>query len=421
MKPEPGCQFEYAVETLLPTLDEAVSSQTIADRPVAAFLSGGVDSSAVVSSMQLGRDTPVTTCAMGFADPAHDERSVAATVANHLGTDHHAWMTDLDATTLAPAIAAIYGEPFADTSALPTVLLCKGARSRATVALSGDGGDEIFAGYERYLGVLNEARVRRLFPEFARGLIGPVGSLYPALPRSVPAPFRLKTALQSVAEDEGAGYARAVAAINPEAAMALLAPEMRDYRPQNAVETAITAAHQDDPVLAAQAADMATWLPGRMLVKVDRASMASGLEVRPPLLDYRLVEWAATLPRTFKMKGATGKRILKEALKTRLPEDILARRKQGFGAPADTWFHERGGALIDNLLARGAWKDSGYFNPDEVTRLAEKHRAKKGRHGQILWTVLMFDAFLNRDAADRALIEHHSTEISASTRTAAVA
>lgn len=421
-KPQAGCRYEAAVETMLPTLDEAVEAQTIADRPVAAFLSGGVDSSAVVSSMQLGRDTPVTTCAMGFDDPSYDERGAAQQVASHLGTNHHEWVTDIDAASLMPAIAAIYGEPFADTSAVPTVLLCHGARQRATVALSGDGGDEMFAGYARYLGVLQEARLRRVIPEFARqSLIGPMGSIYPALSPSFPAPLRLKTALQSVAEEEGAGYARAVAALKPDQCANLLSPELREYRPQAAVESALSAANTHDPVLAAQAADLATWLPGRMLVKIDRASMASGLEVRPPLLDYRLAEWAASLPRSYKLKGATGKRVLKEALKTRLPEDILARRKQGFGAPVDNWFLANNGALIDNLLARSAWKDSGFFDPDAVSQLAGRHKARKGRFGQALWSVLAFDAFLIRNSEDRNLIADTASRMRTSTRPSAVA
>lgn len=422
LKPEPGCLFEAAVETLLPTLDEAVRSQTISDRPVAAFLSGGVDSSAVTASMQLGRDTPVTTCAMGFDDPSYDERGVAAQVAAHLGTDHHEWITDLDAARLIPAIAAVYGEPFADTSALPTALLCRAARGRATVALSGDGGDEVFAGYERYQGILFEDRLRRVLPQFARrSMIGPAGTFYPSLPRSIPSVFRLKTALQSVAEESEAGYARAVAAIKPDLCAQLLAPEMRDYRPQTAIETAMMAADLDDPVLAAQAADLATWLPGRMLVKVDRASMAAGLEVRPPLLDHRLMEWAATLPRSFKLKGATGKRILKEALKTRVPEDIVDRRKQGFGAPASQWFRDRDGALIDDLLARETWKDSGYFSPEAVAKYADQHRSGRADRSQILWSVLMFDAFLNRRAEDRALLAEGEFAAASSTAASAVA
>ncbi|WP_370337342.1 asparagine synthase (glutamine-hydrolyzing) [Parvularcula marina] len=406
MKPDQGCRFEAALETMLPTLDEAVSDQMISDRPIAAFLSGGVDSSAVASSMQIGREAKVTTCAMGFDDPAYDERGPAAEVARHLGTDHREFVTHFDPAFLIPAVAAIYGEPFADTSAVPTVLLCKGARQHSVVALSGDGGDEIFAGYGRYDGILQEARIRQFLPEVARrSVFRAAGHLYPAFPPSVPAPFRLKTALQSVSEEPEAGYARAVSAILPDRCRALLAPEMRDYEPQSIIESAMVAADISDPVLAAQAVDMVTWMPGRMLVKVDRASMASGLEVRPPLLDHRLVEWAATLPRSFKLKGPTAKRILKEALKPRLPADILARQKQGFGAPVDGWFRDDGGALIDNLMARDAWRDSGYFSPDRVRELAKRHRTGRGQHGQELWSVLMFDAFLTRQSCNRSLLD----------------
>ncbi|MEM9235084.1 MAG: asparagine synthase-related protein, partial [Pseudomonadota bacterium] len=315
-----------------------------------------------------------------------------------------------------------YGEPFADTSAVPTVLLFRGAREHATVALSGDGGDEIFAGYERYQGILHEDRVRRFLPEVARrGLLKHAGDLYPSLPPSVPAPFRLKTALQAVGEDAEAGYARAVSAVLPDRCRGLLAPEMRDYRPEAIVESAMLAANVSDPVLAAQAADLSTWLPGRMLVKVDRASMAAGLEVRPPLLDHRIVEWAATLPRSFKLKGATGKRILKEALENRLPADILTRRKQGFGAPVDSWFRKDGGSMLDDLLGRTVWRDSGYFDAARVTELAQRHRQGKGQFGQELWSVLMFDAFLTRQSCNRALLDDMQSMNSASIGTSAVA
>ena len=149
---------------------------------------------------------------------------------------------------------------------------------------------------------------------------------------------------------------------------------------------------------------MATWLPDRMLVKVDRASLANSLEVRPPLLDYRLVEWAARLPRTFKLKDGNGKRIFKSALEDRLPQDILYRKKQGFGSPVDTWFTDKNGALLRKLRSAEAWRDSGYFNVDAVLKTADHVEQGRARHGQELWSVLMFDAFLTRDAQSRALL-----------------
>ena len=200
------------------------------------------------------------------------------------------------------------------------------------------------------------------------------------------------------------GYARAVSSILPERVRQMLNPGLSNYRPEHVIRTVIRRSGTEDPVLQAQAADLATWLPGRMLVKVDRASMAHGLEVRPPMLDYRLVEWCARLPRDFKVKGANGKRVLKCALADRLPDDVLYRRKQGFGAPVDTWFRGPDSRLTANILSSETWKDSGYFDVDRISRAARRHARGKGNYGQELWSVLMFDAFLNRNSSDR----HHN-------------
>lgn len=422
MAPQQGCHYEAAKETLLPTLDMVVSDQMVSDRPVAAFLSGGVDSSAIAASMQIFHDDRITTCAMGFDDTTKDERHYAQRVASHLNTDHHEFTVTLKADRMLPAIAAIYGEPFADTSSIPTALLCRGTRQHTVVALSGDGGDEVFAGYSRYGGILQEHRIRRLLPEFARrGVIAPAGQLYPSLTPPAPAPLRLKSLLMAIGEGEETGYAHAACILSPDRYRALLTEDLRDYRPEAIVETAMLSANTDDPVLAAQAADMATWLPGRMLVKIDRASMAAGLEVRAPLLDHRLVEWSATLPRSFKLKGPTTKRIFKDAHKSRLPEEILYRHKQGFDAPVDGWFRREGGALLDILLRRQTWQDSGYFNRDTILSFTERHREGKGNFGQELWSVLMFDAFLSRNSADRSLLDDPDITETASLSSSAVA
>lgn len=401
MAPDPRLTFEDATEQLLPLLDSAVRDQMVSDRPIAAFLSGGVDSSAVVSAMMRTGSGHVNSWAMGFDDPRFDERAHARAVAERLGTQHHEGVVHLDPVDMLDVVGSVYGEPFADSSAVPTLLLCRLVGAQATVALSGDGGDEVFAGYGRYVGVLREAMARRLLPRAARrGLIAPLGSVYPLL-ATAPAPLRLKTMLQAVGEDQAAGYARAVSAVLPDRARALIAPALRGCRPESVVEMAIARSGTDDPVLQAQAADLATWLPGRMLVKVDRAAMACGLEVRPPLLDRRLVEWAARLPRTVKVRDGVGKAVLKAALATRLDPAALNRPKQGFGAPVDAWF--RGASSLQARLGAAThWKESGYFDVDRVMATARRHAAGQGRHGQELWSVLAFDAFLTRDATARS-------------------
>lgn len=396
MKPNPALNYGEAVEEVTSLVDRAVSDQMIADVPLAGFLSGGVDSSAIVSAMASLSTAKITTCAMGFDDPAHDERRFAQLVADLYGTDHHEHLVNVDATALIPIVASVYGEPFADSSALPTLMLCALARRHATVALSGDGGDEVFAGYSRYDGILKESRLRRALPwALRKGIASPLGNRYPSgnwLPRQ----FRLRTALQSVGDDAGLGYARAVAAVLPDQASRMLTKPLRGYEPSQLVARLIESADTDDPVLQAQFADLATWLPGRMLVKVDRASMANGLEVRPPLLDYRLVEWAGRLPRSFKLKGGIGKRVFKQALEPDLPREILYRPKQGFGSPMDRWLRANNGELLLHLRNSEPWKDSGFFDVEHILSVAENHENNTKNNGQALWSVLMFNAFLER-------------------------
>jgi asparagine synthase (glutamine-hydrolysing) len=398
--------FEEATEELRSQLDRAVGAQMVSDRPIGAFLSGGVDSGAVVGAMSDHQRDPITTCTIGFDDPAADERALARRVAGRYGTDHHETEVSFDAAELIPAIAAVYGEPFADSSALPMLLLCRMTRQHTVVALSGDGGDEVFAGYGRYDGFLRESRLRNLVPPVARSaIVARAGRLYPHLP-GAPRPLRLKTALQSIGEDEADGYARAVSAVLPHRCDVLLAPALRDYRPQSVVRAAFAAAVSDDPVSRAQYADLSTWLPGRMLPKVDRAAMAFGLEVRPPLLDHRLVEWAGRLPRGHKLADGRGKRVLKAALEGRLPAEVLDGRKKGFGAPLRHWFRQPGSGLVERLLLRTSWRDSGFFDVDEVVRTAEHARSGGAVDVQELWSILMFDAFLDRNRADRVLLRY---------------
>ena len=392
--PERDVPLAESAAATLALLDRAVARQREADVPLGAFLSGGVDSAGIVSSLAQ-HDGRTVTCTMGFEADSHDERAPAARIAERFGTEHHEDVASLDVAGLLPRIARAYGEPFADSSALPTYLLCRAARGHVTVALSGDGADELFAGYGRYGAIAREAMARRLAPGPVRAAtFGQAGRFYPKLDWA-PQKLRLRTTLQALGEDAASAYARAVSAVLPDAANAILAPGLRDVRPQRHVEAAWNEADTDDPLIAAQAADIATWLPGRMLVKVDRASMAHGLEVRAPFLDADLASHAAALPRRARRHEGVGKRALKAALADRLPDDILYRPKQGFDAPTDVWFREDEGALAETLMARPAWQDSGFFDPDAVGKMVRAHVRGRGRHGQALWSVLMFDAFLD--------------------------
>lgn len=389
--------FEEAQDELLAHLDDAVRSQMISDVPLGAFLSGGVDSSAIVAAMAETGAT-IKTCAIGFDNAATDERTYARQVANLFGADHAEEIATLDAAAMIDDIAVVYGEPFADASALPTFLVAKLARRHVKVALSGDGGDEVFGGYRRYPFFVGEERVRAVAPlAVRRATFGLAGALYPKLDWA-PRPLRFKTTLQGLARPRAESYARAMAANNPERMNALLSADFRaslaGYRPQSVVESAMRD-ETDHPLLAAQRADFATWLPGRMLTKVDRASMAHGLEVRPPLLDRRLVEWAGRLDPSFKLGRGEGKRVLKAALERRLPRDILYRKKQGFAPPLAAWLRARNGPLA-RLFQSKSWRECGVIDARAVEKLAAAHQKGAVDAGQELWTLIMFDAFLRR-------------------------
>ena len=403
--PDPSLSFENASEQLLQHLDEAVRLQLMSDVPLGAFLSGGVDSSAIVAAMaQITGD--IKSCSIGFNEDSHDERDYARAVADQYQTDHREEVASLDAVQDIDKIARAFGEPFADTSALPTYAVCRLARKHVTVALSGDGGDEIFAGYRRYPFFIAEEQIRARAPlGLRRATAGALGAAYPKLDWA-PKPLRFKTTLQSLGESRAEAYLRAAGANLPDRVSAMLsgdfANSLNGYHSSTVMEAAFTNASEDHPLLAAQQADLATWLPGRMLTKVDRTSMAHSLEVRPPLLDHKLVEWAGGLDASYKLgktkhEGNTGKRVLKAAHETRLSDEILYRKKQGFGLPVAAWLRAKDGPL-DRLKDSCVWRETGVLNVLQIEKMAEKHKSRRSNYSQELWTVIMFDAFLRNGA-----------------------
>lgn len=391
--------IENAKRSLLGLFDDAVSAQMIADVPLGAFLSGGIDSSSIVASMARAGGR-ISTETIGFDDAAFDERAPAREVAARYATDHHETVVSIDAAALIDRVAKTYGEPFADPSALPTYQMCAAARRNVKVALSGDGGDEIFAGYRRYRFFAAEEKVRRAAPLFVRkAAFGFAGAIYPKLDWA-PRPLRLKTTLQSLGEDHFAAYARAVSAALPDRLSKMLSADfkksVRGYDPLSPIKDAAGQAHLD-PVSLAQEIDIGTWLPGRMLTKIDRASMAHGLEVRAPFLDHRLAEWAMTLPPHLKIGPGGGKRVLKAAQEERLGPDILHRAKQGFSPPVAGWLRTKGGPL-DRLEQSALWPQCGIFSARTVERMIARHRIGASDFSQELWMLIMFDAFLRHES-----------------------
>jgi asparagine synthase (glutamine-hydrolysing) len=389
-------------------LEAATRRRLIADVPLGAFLSGGVDSSAVVSQMAAATAEPVKTFAIGFGDGAWDETAYARAVADRYGTEHTERRVDPDAFDLLDRLAALYDEPFGDSSAIPTFRVCALAREKVTVALSGDGGDEVFAGYRRYLWHLREAAVRRRLPRpLRRGLFGALGRIYPKADWA-PRPLRARTTFQELALDDLDAFFLSVSATDERQRRALLGADLRaglhrdGYHPVETLRGPWRKAAGVDPLRQAQYADIKTWLPGDILVKVDRASMAHGLEVRSPFLDHRLVEWGVNLPAAAKIRKGEKKAILKQAMEPFVPAELLYRPKQGFSVPIGPWFRGPLRQAVREALTGSLLSGSGLVEAGHVELLLNQHQAGARDHSRVLWLLLMFQGFLRHDAGNAA-------------------
>ncbi|GAA0730888.1 XrtA/PEP-CTERM system amidotransferase [Sphingomonas japonica] len=379
-------------------LRAAVRSRMVADVPLGAFLSGGVDSSAVVALMAEASGQAVKTCTIGFDETGYDERSHAQAIADRFATDHRVRTVAADDFALIDTLAHAFDEPFADASALATYRVCELAREQVTVALSGDGADEALAGYRRYRFHRAEERVRGLLPEHLRASVfGTLGGWYPKADWA-PQQFRAKTTLLALGDSGGAAYARSVGVTSPALRIALYADGMRRglgaYRGEDRYIATMASAPARDGLDAAQYADFKHWLPGDILTKVDRTSMAVSLEAREPLLDHRLIEFAATLPASLRIRGGQGKWLMKKAMEPWLPRDILYRPKMGFVTPVSAWFRgrlsgEAAGLARSPILAT-------WFDPKAIERLASDHTLARAEHGRTLWQLLMLDRALGR-------------------------
>ncbi len=385
---------------LLFHLREAVTSRMMADVPLGAFLSGGVDSSSVVALMAEASREPVRTCSIGFDETALDETSYARQIATRFATEHRERIVAADDFAEIDRLAAIFDEPFADASALPTLRVCELARETVTVALSGDGADEAFAGYRRQRFHASEERARAVLPHGLREpLFGALGKVWPKAdwaPRSL----RAKTTFQSLASSGEDGYARALAVTGPEIRASLYTDSFKRqlgaYRAEQPLTDLMRAAPARSGLDRAQYADLKFWLPGDILTKVDRASMAVSLEAREPLLDHRLIEFAAALPERLRIRGGQGKWLLKHAMERYLPRDVLYRPKQGFVTPIAQWLR---GPLAGEARAIGrgaALARTGWFDSSRISALAEAHISGRSDHSRLLWQLLMLDRSLTR-------------------------
>ena len=382
---------------------ESVRLRMVADVPLGAFLSGGVDSSAVVATMAGLSSTPVHTCAIGFDDPRFNESAFAQMVADRYHTDHRLEVVKGDDFDLIDTLAWLYDEPFADSSALPTYRVCQMARKHVTVALSGDGGDESLGGYRRYRMHLGEERVRNLLPHgLRRPLFAAIGQVYPKADWA-PRPLRAKTTFQAMAMDSVQAYHHSMSHLRVDQRQALFSPTFQrslgGYSALEVFRQHAQNAQTDDPLALIQYLDYKTWLIGDINTKVDRASMAHSLEVREPLMDHMLVEWLATLPSSLKIHAGEGKYVLKKAFEPLLPHDVLYRPKMGFSVPLASWLRGPLKQRMQESVLSPRMCDSGYFNTATLEALIKEHLGGHHDHSTALWMLIMFDAFLRQAQA----------------------
>jgi len=391
--------FEPGVETDDPDacweqVTRAVGSHLMSEVPLGAFLSGGIDSSAVVTAMSQVGAGQVDAVSVGVMSDGLDERPFAREVASGLGVQLHEEMADSDIVELLPRLAWHLEAPFADTSAAPTWLVCEAARRPVIVALSGDGGDENFAGYRRTKYDVLEERLRASLPDPLRRLgLGPLGRAWPK-GRWVPRPLRAGTLLTNLGNDWLDGYLHSLSRIPEARALQMLRPELRPDEPlRESVEGHAKRASRYDPLNRILAMDFSTWLTDDILVKVDRMSMAHSLEVRVPLLDTDFVEYAAGLPGDSKLREGEGKHLFKRSLRGRVPDSVLDRPKQGFHLPVDSWLRGPLTPVLGEILSDPGGPAFDILDHDFMTTAVDEHMRGKADRTTDLWFLVVTDAF----------------------------
>ncbi|MCD4811501.1 amidotransferase 1, exosortase A system-associated [bacterium] len=381
-------------------LRESVRLRMISDVPFGAFLSGGVDSSAVVATMTQISNEPVNTCSIAFSDPEYDESDYARQVAERYQTLHFFERVESEDFDLIDELVRLYDEPYADSSALPTYLLCQLARKYVTVALSGDGADESFGGYRRYRMHIGEERVRSALPlSLRRPMFGLLGRMYPKADWA-PRIFRAKTTFQALALGSVEAYFHSVSIMRDEMRSRLFSSSLKaklgGYNAVEVFQRHGARADTDDPLALVQYLDLHTYLVGDINTKVDRASMAHSLEVRGPFMDHSLVEWIASLPSHLKVRKGESKFLLKKSMKQYLPYDLMYRPKMGFSMPLAIWFR---GPLRDRVrkaLLGDQMLETGFFNADYLHKLVDHHQTGIRDYSAPIWTLLMFEGFLRK-------------------------
>jgi asparagine synthase (glutamine-hydrolysing) len=380
-------------EEAIARLQEAVRLRMISDVPLGALLSGGIDSATVVALMRRLTTGTIRTFSIGFDQPAYDELAYARQVAVHFATEHREEIVRPDAVAVLPTLIWHYNEPFADSSAVPTLAVTRLARQHVTVALTGDGGDESFLGYDRYLAAEITRRINAL-PSAVRKAVLRSARLLPAgSPKT--RLYRFRRLVEVLELPPRRQYARWLGCLDEASRFELYSPDFASQvatiDPDALLDRAYDASDAPTFVEATAHADIQLYLPDDLLVKMDIASMANSLEVRSPFLDHEVVEFAASLPRRVKMRRLIQKYILKRAMKGILPPAILRRKKMGFGVPIDHWLRQQLREMAYDLLLDPRALQRGYFNPSAVRRYLDEHARGEGHHHSRLWSLLMLE------------------------------
>jgi asparagine synthase (glutamine-hydrolysing) len=388
---------EYYIERLRELIAESVRMRLMSDVPLGAFLSGGIDSSTVVAMMARAMDRPVKTFSIGFTESSHDELHYARIAARHFNTEHHEFIVTPDVCRVVEEIVWHHDEPFADMSSVPTYIVSKMAREHVTVVLSGDGGDELFAGYERYLVDRQRQKFERVPGFFRRNLMLRASRW---LPRHVYG----KNYLRNVSLEPGARYIDSISCFDEDKKQQLLSNDFQRALSRHSATDKFTrlfaapgSSERLDHLLYL---DSKTYLPGDIMTKVDRMSMAHSIEAREPLLDHKLIEFAQQIPALFKLHGSQTKSILKKAMRGIIPDEIIHRPKQGFGVPMQKWFKEDLREMVIDTLNDSRTRQRGYFDQHVVSAILREHLSGRRDNSRHLWSLLMLELW------HRAFIDH---------------
>ncbi len=392
-------QFKYSklseqeyIEECLRLLSEATRLRLISEVPLGAFLSGGIDSSAVVAMMAQHSERPVKTFAIGFEEEDFNELEHARVVSEHFGTEHQEFVVKPDALEILPKLIWHYNEPFADPSAIPSYYVAKMARQHVTVALNGDAGDEGFAGYERYIAEKQAMLYQQIPTVLRQRLIEPIIRVLPNTGHEQALPDKIRRFISTISSPFGQRYLQLICAFNNQQKELIYSTDMKELTQKHdslkRIQRLYDEAPAPDAISSALFVDIMSYLPDDLLVKVDIATMANSLEARSPFLDHKLVEFAATVPWQFKLKGNNTKYLLRKALGKLLPPGILHRRKAGFAVPISNWLRHELRDFTQQTLLAAPFTQRGYFNGENIKKLWEQHLSGHYDHGFRLWTLL---------------------------------